>query len=184
MQPLDLVLLFAAPLEQAGFRYFVTGSVAAMVYGEPRLTHDVDIVLELSSTDAERLAELFPLERFYAPPTEVMVVEAKRAQRGHFNLIHHETGFKADIYLRGNDPLHGWASDGARVVQIGGQSVRLAPPEYVIVRKLEYYRDGGSQKHLRDIRAMLATAADAIDREVVATWCSRLGLQSQWREVA
>ncbi len=57
---------------------------------------------------AGRFADAFPLEEFYCPPTEVIEQEALRAQRGHFNLIHHESGFKADIYLANRDEFHRW----------------------------------------------------------------------------
>ncbi len=60
----------------------------------------------------------------------------------------------------------------------------LAPPEYVIVRKLEYYREGGSEKHLRDIRSMLAVSGEQIDRASLREWIERRGLQTEWRLVS
>ena len=99
MSETDLVLLYTRRLERAGFTYMITGSVAGVFYGEPRVTHDVDLVLALKRSDTPRIAELFPLEEFYCPPEEIIVQEVLRAQRGHFNLIHHESGFKADVFL-------------------------------------------------------------------------------------
>src|SRR5438876_8666595 len=92
MPEADLFLLFVRPLNRAGIRYVVTGSVAAIFYGEPRLTHDVDFVMFLSDADIPRLAEVFPSAGFYLPPAEVLATEARREQRGHFNIIHVETG--------------------------------------------------------------------------------------------
>jgi hypothetical protein len=43
MQQVDLFLIFTGPLDFAQIPYMVSGSVASMVYGEPRLTNDVDI---------------------------------------------------------------------------------------------------------------------------------------------
>ena len=57
----------------------------------------------------------------------------------------------------------------------------LAPPEYVIVRKLEYYREGGSEKHLRDIRSMLAISGEQLDRAAMTEWIQRRGVQSEWQ---
>ena len=57
----------------------------------------------------DALVRAFPDEDFYCAPAEVIRVEARRRQRGHFNIIHHETGFKADMYVAGDDPLHRWA---------------------------------------------------------------------------
>jgi hypothetical protein len=113
----------------------------------------------------------------------VIELEAAREQRGHFNIIHHETGFKADVYLRGRDPLHAWGLARARQLEVEGQVFIVAPPEYVIVRKLEYYREGGSEKHLRDIRSMLDTSPDEIHRAELEQQIVERGLQEAWRLV-
>lgn len=100
----ELLSIFLAPLERTGFDYFVTGSIASIFYGEPRLTHDVDIVLHLDGNRILDFSALFPLNAYYCPPEEVLEVECRRLPYGHFNLIHHTSGFKADIYLEGEDP--------------------------------------------------------------------------------
>jgi len=152
----DLFLLFVRPLNRAGIRYVVSGSVAATFYGEPRLTHDVDIVVFLNANDLPRLIEAFPAKDFHVPPKETMLAEMARECHGQFNLIHHHTGFKADLYPIGRDELNAWAFRGKRAVEFEGETVTLASPEYVIIRKLECFREGGAEKHLRDIRAILA----------------------------
>src|SRR6188768_77944 len=91
-------LIFTRKLNELDLRHMVSGSVAAIFYGEPRLTNDVDIIVYLKREDLPRLEQAFPPDEFYCPPLEVMQGEVEREQRGHFNLIHHETGFKADIY--------------------------------------------------------------------------------------
>ena len=59
---------------------------------------------------------------------------------------------------------------------LGTLTVSVAPPEYVILRKLEYYREGGSEKHVRDFRAMLALWPVPLDRAALAGWLERLDL--------
>jgi hypothetical protein len=113
------------------------------------------------------------------PPVEAMVAEMARGQPGHFNIIHLDTGFKADMYLTGQDELNAWAFRGKRRIEFEGESVNLAPPEYVIVRKLEYSREGRSEKHLRDIRAMLAVSGDQMDRAALNDWIQRRGLEAE-----
>jgi len=180
----ELFLLFVRPLNQATIRYVVTGSVAAIFYGKPRLTHDVDLVVFLNQEDIQKLSEIFPSPDFYLPPTTAIIDEVSRGERGHFNIIHQETGFKADMYPTGRDELNAWAFRLKREVEFDGEKVRLAPPEYVIIRKLEYYREGGSQKHLTDIRAMLAASGDRLDRVTLNEWIRKRGLDSEWRNVA
>ena len=152
----DLFAVYTQRLNQAGLAYMITGSVAGMIYGEPRITHAIDLILRMNFEDVDKLLEAFPNEDFYAPPAESLRVEVRRRIRGHFNLIHHQTGFKADIYLEGRDPLHLWAMGQRRSFELDGHVVWFAPPEYVIIRKLEFHQEGGSEKHLTDIAAMLA----------------------------
>jgi hypothetical protein len=179
----DLIALFAHPLHQSGIRYLISGSVAAMLYGEPRVTHDIDLIVFLRSGDALRMREIFPSPQFYVPPSDVILAEIARERRGHFNLIHADSGLKADFYAAGRDELHAWAFRQARHYDIGGSNIALAPPEYVILRKLEYHREGGSEKHLRDIRAMLAVSGDQLDRRSLQDWLARLGLEAEWQHV-
>jgi hypothetical protein len=183
MSETDLVLLYTRRLEQAGFTYIITGSVAGVFYGEPRVTHDVDLVLALKQSDTARIAELFPLEEFYCPPEEIIVQEVLRAQRGHFNLIHHASGFKADVFLANRDPFHQWALSERRTVEVDGEPVHVAPIEYVIVRKLEFYREGGSEKHLRDIEGMLRVSGELIREDVLQRWMISRELEETWRSV-
>ena len=98
-----------------------------------------------------------------------------------FNIIHHATQFKADVYLAARDPLHAWALAHRRRIELEGGGAWIAPPEYVVIRKLEYLREGGYDKHVRDIRFMLA--ATPIDRAFIEKEVGRLGLQDLWRSV-
>jgi hypothetical protein len=93
-----------------------------------------------------------------------------------FNLIHHATQFKADVYLAARDPLHAWALAHRRRIELEGGGAWIAPPEYVVLRKLEYLREGGSDKHKRDIRFIVA--ATALDRAFLDAEISRLGLEA------
>lgn len=171
---------FLEPLERLTLPYCITGSVAASVYGEPRLTADIDVVLLLGAGNIEALRAAFPEARYYVPPDETLRLEIARSSRGMFNLIHHASQFKADIYLAARDPLHAWALEHRRRIHLEGGGAWIAPPEYVILRKLEYLREGGSDKHLRDIRFILE--ATPIDRAFVESQVARLGVHLQWRQ--
>jgi len=173
--------LFVLRLEALGLPYMVTGSVASMIYGEPRLTLDLDLVVELEIERAGAFLAAFPEAEFYRPPLEVVRLECSRDSHGHFNLIHHETGMKADLYpARG--ALHRWGLAHRRRIPFGSAQLSLAPPEYVILRKLEFWREGGSEKHLRDVRAMLATDLP-LDRSFLDTELRWRGLEDAWRHV-
>lgn len=182
MRQAELFLVFTAPLDAAHIAYMVSGSVASMVYGEPRLTNDVDIIVAFTAARAGDIERLFPPSDFYCPPAEVIAVETRRPRRGHFNLIHHATGYKADIYTAGSDPLQTWGLQHRRSIEVvPGQSLWIAPPEYVILLKLEYYREGQSEKHILDILGMLDVSGDSLDRTFLGEQIDRMNLSREWQ---
>jgi hypothetical protein len=184
MPEAELSLVFLRPLNQHGFRYLVSGGVAAILYGEPRFTNDVDLVIFLRHDDIRRLSEAFPASEFYLPPAEVIATEIARPAKGQFNLLHVDTGFKADFYVTGRDDFNAWAFRNSRLLEFRGEKVRVAPPEYVIVRKLEFFREGGSDKHVRDIRTMLAVSGDQINQADLEEWIRVRAVQKEWERIA
>ncbi len=178
----DELSLFVERLEAVGAPYMVTGAIAAILYGQPRVTNDLDVVLSLDDAARAALLRAFPETEFYVPPETVIQAEQARPQRGHFNLIHLESGYKADIYLAGTDPLHAWALPRRRrLAWREDLSVAMAPPEYVVLRKLEYFREGRSTKHAADIRAIREITG--VDEAALAPWLERLGLAALWQEL-
>lgn len=178
---------FIDPLERSGLTYCVTGSIAAGMYGEPRTTNDIDVVLTLALSELARFQSVFPEEEFYVPPLEAILTEMRRTQRGMFNLLHHGSGYKADLFLAANDPLHPWALHHRQRKPYNEACPEqdllwIAPPEYVILRKLEYFREGDDTKHLRDIRYMLEVTPK-VDQGFLDAQIERLGLQAQWHIV-
>jgi hypothetical protein len=65
MEPFDLLRLLVATLDGLGIEYLVTGSMATIAYGEPRLTNDLDVVIALSMERVEAFCAAFPGEDFY-----------------------------------------------------------------------------------------------------------------------
>lgn len=179
----NLYRIFLSRLEKYNMPYIVTGAVASVIYGEPRLTNDIDLVVELKDKDAQKIIDAFPSEEFYCPPIEVIKLEARRQYRGHFNLIHHRSGFKADIYIKGQDDLHQWAFSNKKSFEINDEIIWLAPPEYVILRKLEYFREGQSEKHLNDIKNILEVSGEQIDKKQLEKEIHARGLDKEWKSI-
>jgi hypothetical protein len=180
MQEHNLFHIFVSRLNKLSVSYMITGGAASIIFGEPRLTNDIDFVIDLKDEDIEQFAEAFPIEEFYCPPIEVIKLETSRSQRGHFNLIHHDTGFKADIYAAGRDELNNWGLKIRERIIIEGEQFWLAPIEYVILRKLEYYREGKSEKHLRDISCMLTLSSDQVNFKILEKRIGDRFLEKEW----
>ena len=181
MAEADPASVFAPRFNALGAPWAATGAIASIIYGEIRTTLDIDIIILLDSGSVVALERTFPDAEFYRPPREVVEIERARDRRGHFNLIHFDSGFKADVYVSIGDPLHGWAIRNRRLIEVEGIQLWLAPPEYVIVRKLEFYRESGGEKHLRDIRGMLS--ATDVDRSLLEKEIAARGLEETWRAV-
>lgn len=161
----------------------VAGGVAAILYGEPRLTQDLDVVVALQAHDAEHFANQFPEAEFYCPPVEVIAQEAARSAYGHFNVLHLESDARADVYLVGDDALSKHGLETKRVVQLVGLTVPIASPEHVILQKLRFRQQGASERHLRDVRTMLRVMGSALDVEALAREAGTLGVSAQWQEM-
>jgi len=178
----SLITLFVRPLNQLRIPYMVTGGVASVVYGEPRFTRDIDLVIALSPRDARRFGSAWSAAEFYVPPVEVIEEESRRPAHGHFNVSHHQTAMRADIYLPGDDPLNAWALAHTVLRRVDEDEVVLAPIEAVILSKLRFYRTGKSDRHLQDIQRMLAVSGDLVNRAELERWAGRLGVESEWRQ--
>ena len=79
MTPPDLHRLLIRPLHETGIEYAITGAVAAIAYGEPRMTNDVDLIARLDRDTPSRLIDRFDAREYYLPPEEVIAEESRRA---------------------------------------------------------------------------------------------------------
>ena len=177
----SLLELFVRPLATSGIPYFITGGVATIIYGEPRFTRDIDLVIAVHAADAPSFLRLWPASQFYAPPLESFERECERPRHGHFNLIHQETGLVADCYVAGDDPLHALAFSRRRVLNVSGLEIQVAPVEYVIARKLSYFAQAGSTRHLEDVVRICRVQGDLIDQGALSEMIRMLDVFEAWQ---
>ena len=157
-EELEVLTIVTGRLEGAGIAYMVTGSFAANYYAVPRMTRDIDLVVELSAGAADRFCALFEGD-FYLDRD---AVRAAIAGRGGFNLIHLAYVVKVDCIVEGHE-------------------VALAAPEDLIISKLDWMRETRSEVQLADVRNLLRSVPD-LDRQYLARWTERLGLGALYRE--
>jgi len=181
LEQVDLLRRVVEVLEEQGLEYFLVGSLASAVYGQPRLTHDIDVVVSLAADQVERLCMAFPTPEYYV---SMAAAQEAVARRGQFNVIHPASGNKLDFLLSRRDA---WGqiqmSRRRREEILPGRVGYVAAPEDVILGKLLYYRAGGSEKHLRDVAAMLQVSGAEIDQQYVAQWAVQLGVGELWQVV-
>jgi hypothetical protein len=181
MEQSDLLRYLAEKLETLGLRYFVTGSIASTYFGEPRFTNDIDVVVDLPPSHVTALCNAFPPPEFYLSEDAVRQAIELRTQ---FNIIHPASGLKIDVMIPQDTPFdRSRFTRATRITPDVDYQVSFASAEDVIIKKMEFYRDGGSEKHLRDITAILKINGHQIDRTYIANWVTQLGLNAIWSAV-
>ena len=181
MEQSELLGYLVRCLEKLNISYFITGAVASIAYGEPRLTNDIDIVAEIKNTHIAKLKECFPEEEFYLDSDAVR--KAIR-QRHQFSIIDPASGLKIDVMISKGDAFD--KSRFARIKRIRtleDTEANFASPEDVIIKKMQYYKAGSSEKHLRDIMGMLKISGEMVDFKYISLWAKKLHLESIWQAI-
>jgi hypothetical protein len=181
MEPFDLLRILVSTLDRLDIDYLVTGSMATISYGEPRLTNDLDVVIALPMEKVEAFCAAFPEEDFYVSPDAAREAVFHRRQ---FNIIHFASGLKIDVIIPKADEFEQSRQKRARSLAVGRDwEARFASPEDVILRKIQYYQMGGSDKHLRDIAGVIKIQGSHLDLAYLTEWAERLGVAEHWRAI-
>jgi hypothetical protein len=176
-EELDVLIVVTGRLEAAGIPYMVTGSVAANYYAVPRMTRDIDLVVELSVESADRVCALFEGD-FYVDRD---AVRAAIGERGMFNLIHQAYVIKVDCIVRKDGEYRRTEFERRRHGTVEAHRLAFVAPEDLIISKLDWMRQTRSEIQLGDIRNLLRSVPD-LDRSYLADWTERLGLGPLYRE--
>lgn len=181
MEPSELLRRIVAILERLGLRYFVTGSMATIFFGEPRFTIDIDIVVDLPANRIAEFCSAFPAPEFYLSEE---TIHRAVSRHGQFNVIHPTSGLKVDVMVPADSSFNrSRFSRVKRIRPVPGFDAVFSSAEDVILKKMEAYREGGSEKHLRDIAGVLKISGEQLDRAYIADWADRMGTSEIWEEI-
>jgi hypothetical protein len=159
----------------------LSASYGSSIFGEPRFTRDIDILIELPDSKVSEFCAAFPTSDFYFRETAVRDAIRGRFQ---FNLLHPASGNKVDFILPRNDPWGRSQLSRSKRIQLRPDLEGcVAAPEDVIVGKLWYFSEGGGDRHLRDITGILRVSGDSVDRNEIERWAKELGYMEIWRQV-
>jgi len=170
-------------LESLGLQYAIGGSFASSTYGEARTTMDIDISIVLPESEMQRLVKAIQQLGYYVFLDSI--VDAM-IQNMPFNIIDATSGYKADIFLVAPTPLdQSVLARSRRMVYdtTTNATAMLYSPEDVIIYKLKYFLMGRSQKHLRDIGAILVVQGTALDYDYIAHWAQQVGATQVWNQL-
>ncbi len=173
-ESLELMVLsdVVSRLKSAGFDYMLTGSMAMNYYAQPRMTRDIDIVVALAVTDAERVIEIFQGDYYLSADA---VLDAVRGRK-MFNLVHYQSVVKVDLIVRKESEYRQLEFDRRQQIHIGELVTWIVSKEDLM---LSWAQDSRSELQLNDVRNLLATE---LDLDYLHEWPSRLNLDLLLKE--
>jgi len=176
MSQQELLKKVVEVLDSLGIDYMLSGSFASSLQGEPRSTHDVDIVVSIRPSAAKTLAGAFPAPDYYL--SEESVREALDSQ-GMFNLIETYTGDKVDFWILTNQPFDVSRFRRKYIEDVMGMKLAVSTPEDTILAKLNWAKEsGGSEKQFNDALRVYEVQYGKLDLEYLRSWAQRLSVSS------
>ena len=153
---LDVLRDVSLRLESVGISFMLTGSTAMNYYAQPRMTRDIDLVVEIATDQTDVFVALFE-EDYYV---DRRAVAKATAQRSMFNLIHNNTIVKLDCIVLKDDEYRREEFARRKRITIGDFQTWIVSREDLILSKLYWARHSKSELQLRDVKNLLAPDCD------------------------
>lgn len=173
-----LLRAIIATLDRIGIPHMIVGSFASTFHGEPRTTRDLDLVIDPTASQLDELLAALDPELYYVDPD---VARDALKRRTMFNVIEIATAWKVDLVIRKARPFSIEEMRRRQLVTMLGAKVAAATAEDTIVAKLEWAKEGGSQRQLEDVAGILRVRAGTLDLAYIQRWIDELELTEQWR---
>ena len=168
---LEFVKLITSRLDSAGIAYMMTGSMAMAIYSIPRMTRDIDLVVELAPVDVDKIFNLFS-EDCYIDLDSVRRAADKRSM---FNIIHNDWVIKADFIIKKNEEYRREEFSRRQKIFIEDTTIFVVSVEDLILSKLVWGKESQSDLQFGDVRQMISTVLE-LDWEYLKKWAIVLGV--------
>ena len=166
------VRLIAARLDAGGIPYMITGSIAMAIYSQPRMTRDIDLVVELDPANGDKLLALFKEDCYI----DDKAVKDAINRPSMFNVIHKEWSAKADFIVRKDQEYRKVEFSRRRKISIEQADVSVVSVEDLILSKLVWRKESQSELQLADVRRLLASNP-GLDWDYLKKWAIELGVE-------
>ena len=163
-------------LDSLGISYIITGGIAVVVWGRPRFTADIDIVVELLPKHLDKLAvALLKIDKEAYVDKQMMQRAFER--KGEFNFIHPASGLKVDFWVLKDELFDRTRIKRRKIKKIGSTKIYLTSPEDLILIKLLWHAKTESTRQLEDIESVLRIQKK-LNWSYLKKWAK---IQSTWR---
>jgi hypothetical protein len=181
MSQSELLKFVKELLESLGIDYMLTGSLVSSALGEPELTLGIEVLVAVDQANVERLTAGFNPDEFY---WSAVAARSAVAGRHMFNVLRTFTGQKIDFYVLPDDAFEQARFARRKPLEVDGVEIMAATAEDIILGKLNWARQlGHSERQFQDALRVYEVNAARLDREYMAAWVERLGLQAIWNRL-
>lgn len=208
--PTEILIKIAKILDDLKIPYYVTGGFAVSLWGRPRFTADIDLIIKMAAPQKTAFAKKMTLrglrptvslsslkqasipvlksrvlrsdlkKLFPASYLDLEQIETALARKGEFNFIEPETGLKIDFWLAENEPFEEECFHNRKMKNIG-YKVAFISPEDLIISKLLWYKETGSNRHLEDAKTVLEISK--VNKKILKNWAHKLELISEFENL-
>ena len=184
MSQQELLKKASGALEAAGIPYMLTGSTVSSMQGEPRATHDIDMVVMVSQKQLLELAAVFAAPDYHYDILAAQAAQAATKSRSMFNIIETASGDKIDFWLLTEEPFDRQRFARRRREEVFGFPVYVSSPEDTILMKLRWAKlSGGSQKQFQDALRVYEVQGAGLDENYIGKWAVVLEVGELWRQI-
>ncbi|NPV54219.1 MAG: hypothetical protein HPY71_11985 [Firmicutes bacterium] len=181
MSQQELLMKVIEALERSEIDYMVTGSLVSSLQGEPRSTHDVDLVISMERTSIEAFVKAFSGPEFYLDERSIL---AAIEGNGMFNLLDVNEGIKVDFWMLTDDPFDKSRFSRKYVEDVLGIRMKVSSPEDTILAKLRWAKlSGGSEKQFIDALRVYEVQFAKLDLNYIDSWAKRLDIEGLWEKL-
>ncbi|OGW17058.1 MAG: hypothetical protein A3G93_00665 [Nitrospinae bacterium RIFCSPLOWO2_12_FULL_45_22] len=174
MSQKDFLGRLLAKLDEVGIPYMISGSLGSSLHGEPRATNDIDLIIAPTLEQLNAFTQSLG-EGYYISPE---VAQEAFQNRSMFNVIDHQTGWKADLIICKDRAFSHEEFMRRLSANILGIEVYVLSPEDAILSKLEWSRESGSELQFRDALGVAVVQWERLDREYLRKWARELGVEA------
>ena len=173
---LDILRDVTRKFDQLNIQYMLTGSLAMSYYSQPRMTRDIDLVVNISQTSIKKMETLFVADYYISIDSVIKAIDNEFM----FNLIHTESSIKVDCIVRKKEEYRLTEFERRQKIRLTDFDIYIVSKEDLIISKLIWFKDSNSELQKKDIKNLLVSG---YDNDYLQRWIVRLNLKKQYEEV-
>ena len=161
--------------------YMLTGSIVSSLQGNPRSTHDIDIIIMADKKDIKKITHAFPEEEYYFNESTIKEAISNKSQ---FNIISTKEGDKIDFWMLTDSAFDKSRFSRRQKVEFSGFEIVISSPEDTILEKLYWSKlSGGSSKQYNDALRVYELQYGILNTDYIDYWSNKLEVAALFEKI-